>query len=119
MYYHVLIETNEKVGKSKSNRKYFELDKTNLLEIEENIVIPFLNKMEFQFDGFFIKSSDIVRFVIKQSEKTTKDYSKNANEKLSNVVMSVSPKDTFKSEYMQDIAKQVFDNAKEKIAKGE
>jgi len=37
MYYHVLIETEEKVGKCDRNREYFELDKTNLLEIEEDI----------------------------------------------------------------------------------
>ena len=42
MYYHVLIETKEKTGKSQKNRKYFELDKTDLSEIKEDIIFPYL-----------------------------------------------------------------------------
>lgn len=120
MYYHVLIETNEKVGKSKSNRQYFELDKTNLLEIEEDIIIPYLDKNQFQFDGYFLTPSDIARVVVKQSDKTTKEYSKYENDHMSpNIIMYISPEDTFSyDKYMQDITKQIFADAKEKITKG-
>jgi predicted nucleotide-binding protein len=120
MYYHILIETNEKVGRSKSNRKHFELDKTNILEIEEDIIIPYLDKLQFQFDGYFLNPSDIARLVIKQSDKTTKEYSKYVNEHMSpGIIMYVSPEDTFSyDEYMQEITKKVFADAKEKISKG-
>lgn len=43
MYYHVIIESNEKVGKSKTNRKYFELDITESTDIIDSIIIPYLN----------------------------------------------------------------------------
>lgn len=33
MFYQVLIETNEKVGKSQNNRRLYEFDKVNLEEI--------------------------------------------------------------------------------------
>jgi len=120
MYYQVLIETNEKAGKSKTNRQYFELDKTNLLEIEEDIIIPYLNKKEFQFDGYFLNPSDISRVVVKQSEETTKEYSEYENNHMpSNVIMYVSPEDTVGYDtHMTDITKQVFANAKEKITSG-
>ena len=120
MYYQVLIETNERVGKSKSNRQFFELDKTNLLEIEEDIITPYLQKKEFQFDGYFLKPTDIARVVVKQSERTTKEYSKIENDNMSpGIIMYISPQDTFDyDKYMNDITKQLFKNAKDKIDSG-
>lgn len=118
MYYQVLIETNEKVGKSKTNKQYFELDKTNLLEIEEDIIMPYLQSAKFQFDGYFLNPSDIARVVVKQSEKTTKEYSDYENKHMSpGIIMYVSPQDTVDYDtHMTDITKQVFANAKDKIA---
>jgi len=120
MYYQILIETNEKVGKSKTNRQYFELDKTNLLEIEEDIIVPYLNNKEFQFDGYFLKPSDIARVVVKQSEMTTKQYSEYENNNMSpGIIMYISPEDTVDyDQHMTDITKQIFTSVKEKIAKG-
>ena len=120
MYYQVLIETNEKVGKSKTNRQYFELDKANLLEIEEDIIVPYLKKEQFQFDGYFLNPKDIARVVVKETERTTNEYSKYENEHMSpNVIMYISPEDIVSyDKYAKDITKQVFSNAKEKIEKG-
>jgi predicted nucleotide-binding protein len=120
MYYQVLIETNERVGKSNTNRQFFELDKTNLLEIEEDIIIPYLQKKEFQFDGYFLKPSDIARVVVKQSERTTKEYSKIENQNMSpGIIMYISPQDTVDyDKYMTDITKQLFKTAKDKIDSG-
>lgn len=120
MYYQVLVETNEKVGRSKTNRQYFELDKTNLLEIEEDIIIPFLSDKSFQFDGYFLKSSNIARIIVKQSEHTTNEYSEfENNNSHPNVIMYISPEDTVSIDtHMTDITKQVFNDAKEKIDAG-
>lgn len=120
MYYQVLIETNERVGKSNTNRQFFELDKTNLLEIEEDIISPYLQKKEFQFDGYFLKPTDIARVVVKQSERTTKEYSKIENNNMSpGIIMYISPQDTVDyDKYMTDITKQLFKNVKEKIDSG-
>lgn len=51
MFYQVLIETNEKVGKSQKNKELYELDKVNLEEIESEIVTPFLEKKSFSLMG--------------------------------------------------------------------
>jgi len=118
MYYQVLIETNEKVGRLKqTNRQLFELDKVNLLEIEEDIIMRYLQNRDLQFDGYFLKSSDILRIVVKQSEKTTKEYSVVENDNMpSGVIMYVSPQDTFSyDKYMTDITKDIFSKVSKKL----
>jgi len=120
MYYQVLIETTEKVGKSLSNKKYFELDKINLLEIEEDIIIPYLKKDQFQFDGYFLNSKDITRVVVKETQKTTKEHSKYENDHMpSGIIMYISPEDIVEYDnYAKDITKQIFSEAKVKIDSG-
>jgi predicted nucleotide-binding protein len=118
MYYQVLIETKEKVGRLKqTNRQLFELDKVNLLEIEEDIIMRYLQNKDLQFDGYFLKSSDILRIVVKQSEKTTKEYSVIENDNMpSGVIMYVSPQDTFSyDKYMTDITKDIFAKMSKKL----
>lgn len=111
MYYHVLIETNEKDSKTGKNRQLFELDKTNLLEIEEEIVIPFLQKNSFQFDGYFLKPNEIERVVIKQSEKTAKEYSdfENYENSRMKIYIYLSPESMLNfDKYMKDLTKDIF-----------
>ncbi|MEQ8469805.1 MAG: nucleotide-binding protein [Marinoscillum sp.] len=116
MYYHVLIETKENKGKTNSPKRYYELDKTNLLEIEEDIVLPYLNEEEFQFDGYFLNSSDISRVVVKESERTTQEYSDYENANMgSGIVMYVSPSDILSYDnHVTDITKSIFKNCKKK-----
>ena len=120
MYYQVLIETKEKVGKSQNNRKYFELDKTDLQEIKEDIVIPYLQKEEFQFDGYFLNSKDIIRLIIKESEKTSKECSRHANDNMSpGIIMYISPEDIVEDDkYTTDITKEVFKESTIKMKSG-
>jgi predicted nucleotide-binding protein len=118
MYYQVLIETKEKTGRLKvTNKQMFELDKSNLLEIEEDIIMRYLQNKEFQFDGYFLKPSDILRIVVKQSEKTTKEYSVYENDNMpSGIIMYVSPQDIFSyDKYMTDITKDIFTKIGKKI----
>ena len=105
MYYQVLIETKEKVGKSQTNRKYFEFDKSDLQEIKDDIVIPYLQKKEFQFDGYFLKHDDIVRVVVKESDKTSKECSRHANGSLSpDIIAYISAEDIVQDDkYTTDI----------------
>ena len=119
MYYHVLIETKEKTGKSQTNRKYFELDKTDLSEIKKDIIFPYLENEVFQFNGYFLNRDDISRVVIKESDLTSKEYSKFANENLSpNVILYISPADIFEDdEYVRDITKEVFKTSKNEVQK--
>jgi len=121
MYYQVLIETKEKVAKSDKNRKYFELDKNDLQEIKEDIVIPYIRKEEFQFDGYFLDPKDIVRLVVKETEKTSKECSRHANDNMSpGIIMYISPEDIVEDDkYTTDITKEVFKESNKKIKAGE
>ena len=53
MFYQILIETTEKVGKSKQNKTINEIDKTNKEEIINDILVPYLKEEEFVFNGYF------------------------------------------------------------------
>lgn len=117
MYYHVLIETKDKIAKSQANKQYFELDKTNLQEIKDEVVIPYLDKRGFQFDGYFLEYKDIVRVVVKESEKTSKIYSQHANANIApGIFMHILPQDIVEDdEYTKDITKEVFKDSKGNI----
>ncbi|HMS26192.1 MAG TPA: nucleotide-binding protein [Burkholderiaceae bacterium] len=117
MYYQVLIETSEKVGKAGRNKQYFELDKTDLTEIEERIVYPFLRKEDFQFDGYFLKFGEIKRITIKETQITTQELSKYENDHMpSDLIMFVSPSDIVEyDKHTKDITTTVFDKAKSSL----
>lgn len=119
MYYHVLIETKEKTGKSQTNRKYFELDKTDLSEIKKDIIFPYLANETFQFNGYFLNRDDISRIVIKESDLTSKECSKSANENLPpSVILYISPEDVIQNdEYVRDITKEVFKTSNNEVHK--
>src|SRR3984957_11982527 len=94
MYYHVIVETSERIGKKDANKNYFELDRTSLPDIVERVVHPFLRQDGFQFDGYFLKHGDIRRIAVRQSEKSSKDLAQFANNNMpAGVIMYISPSD--------------------------
>ena len=68
MYYHVIIETNEKIGKTKRYEKLYDYDIDDLDKIQKEIIIPYKNSDSFQFKGYFLEPSKIRRIAIKSSE---------------------------------------------------
>lgn len=76
-YYHVLIVINE------FSRSYYELDKVDLSEIKEEIVIPFLKGERFLFDGYFFEKAEVERIVIKESAYTSQMYADALNKAYS------------------------------------
>ena len=117
MYYQVLIETSENVGKEGKNKQYFELDKKDLAEIEERIIYPFLREEDFQFDGYFLKFGEIKRITIKETQKTTQELSKYENDNMpSGVIIYVSPRDIVSYDrHTKDITTTVFAKAKSSL----
>ncbi|MCW9025210.1 MAG: nucleotide-binding protein [Gammaproteobacteria bacterium] len=120
MFYQVLIETSEKVGKSGEYKQLFELDKTDLIEIENDIVIPYLQGSKFQFDGYFIKADEVKRIVIKETKKTTSELSKYENDNMSpGIIMFISREDIVSyDKHTTDITKKVMASSQEKIDSG-
>lgn len=124
MYYHVLIETNEKVKVGKSdtkNKKIFELDKTNIEEIENDILIPHFKNEKFQFNGYFLHPKEIIRIFITESEKTSKELSDIENRKLNSnssviILATIKPENAaFYERNSKDITKEVLKNAESKF----
>jgi predicted nucleotide-binding protein len=117
VFYQVLVETSEKVGKSGNYKQLFELDKTDISEIEDDVVIPYLQGKKFQFDGYFVHANEVKRIVVKQTEKTTEVLSQYANDNMSpGIIMIVSREDIVRyDQQATDITKQVFSSAEEKI----
>lgn len=117
MFYQVLIETSEKVGKNGNYKQHFELDKTDLNEIEDDVVVPYLQGKQFQFDGYFIKAVDVKRIIVKKTEKSTQILSDHENSTMpAGIIMFISRKDIVSyDKYATDITKQVFSSAKDKI----
>lgn len=118
MFYHVIVETTEKVGKRGDNRAYFELDKPDLKDSMERIVYPFLRKEGFQFDGYFLQHNEIRRISIKQTEKSSEELSRYENDNMpAGIIMFVSPSDAIAYEkHSKDITTQIFDEAKKAVS---
>jgi predicted nucleotide-binding protein len=114
MFFQVQIETNEKDGKAGNNKQYFELDKTDLKEIEERIVAPIIRGDDFQFDGYFLSKKEIKRITIKETERTTEELSKHENENMpSGMIMFISPSDIVDyKKHTNDITAKVFDRVR-------
>lgn len=114
MFYHVLIETNEKIGKSKTNKQIFEIDRTDKELLLSDVIIPFVKKEDFQFNGYFINAKDVVRLMVKTTEKSARELSQYENEHMpAGILMYVSPQDIFGyDKYTKDITKEILDEAK-------
>ncbi len=114
MYYHVKLEILDK-SKQSGIKEIFELDKSDLSEIRNDIIEPFLKKNEFQFNGYFIKPNTVKRLLIKETKKSVKVYAQYENDNLpSNVIMYISPSSILSyDKYTKDITKDVINSTKE------
>lgn len=66
-YYHVYIENNALIPR-------YGLDKTDLSEIKEEIVIPYLKGERFEFNGYFLDKTRIQNILIKESEYSSMEF---------------------------------------------
>lgn len=72
-YYHVYIECDD------PSEEHAELDKTDLSEIKEEIVIPYLKGERFEFNGHFLDGAKITDILIKESECTSEEFASTAS----------------------------------------
>ncbi len=117
MYYQVKIEIPDKSSKS-GIKEMFELDKTDLAEIKADIIVPFLKKDEFQFDGYFVNPREVKRLLVKETDDSVKVYSKYENDNMpSGVITYISPSNILSyDKYARDITKDVINSAKQKLS---
>ena len=67
MLYQVFLEVRNLTG-DKKNKQLFEFDKTEKSQLVDELIIPYLKKEDFQFDGYFLSAENVVRFVVKTTE---------------------------------------------------
>lgn len=109
MYFHVLIETSEKIAKA-AYKQHFELDKPDTSAVEQEVVEPYLRGQKFQFDGYFMSPADIKRIVVKSTERSTSELSDVENSIVTpGLVSYTSRQDIFHYDnYSKDITKEVL-----------
>jgi Predicted nucleotide-binding protein containing TIR -like domain len=107
-YYHVFIETNN------PGERYYELDKTDLSEIKEEVILPYMQGLNFVFDGYFFNQTQVKRIVIKESACTSEDYADREWMKSSpESRMYIYPENIVgKNEYTTDITRSIFKECK-------
>lgn len=118
MFYHVLVETNEK-DKNGRNRQYHELDIQDKNKLLEKFVIPYLNEQPLRIDGYVLK--DICRFVVTQSVlETTSIYKIRQDEWLRDTsilaIRRYSRKEVSRDEkYTKDITDELLEEAQKSL----
>ena len=112
MYFHIIVETKEKVGKNSNYETLYEYDKTDLDQIKTDLVIPYLKKDKFQFKGYFLSDNNVRRIAIKRTT-TPIDVIRDAQQqKVSRNVLFFWSKDMVveSDELVEDITSEVFSN---------
>ena len=110
-YYHVLIESYE------SSKPYYELDKTDLSEIKDEFIIPYLKGEQFIFDGYFLDKSKVKRILIKESACTSQMYADALNKEYPGVPICFEGEDIVSDEdkYTTDITGRIVKECKSQI----
>lgn len=67
MLYQVIIEA-AKIPGLKENVELFEFDRAEKSRILDELIIPFLRKEKFQFNGYFLSNENIARIVVKTTD---------------------------------------------------
>ncbi len=121
MYYHLLIETSEKIGKSKTNRVVTDIDREDLNLIIEEVIIPYQKGQEFVVNGFVLIKKDIIRLKVISTVKSARELSEYENDHIpAGVIMYISPEDILSyDKHITDITTQVLKEASQHDIKDE
>lgn len=118
MYFHVLIELNEKHPNSSHHVAIYELDIPSLDQMEHEIVMPYLKAEPFYFDGHPISSKDVWRIKIFSSTVETSQYEAKEEARLrqKRIASIVSKHDMlYTEEYVKDITKEILARSKKVV----
>ena len=104
-YYHVFIESSPFIPSHG-------LDRTDLSEIKEEIVIPYLKGERFEFNGYFLDKTKIKDILIKESECTSIEFAK----ATSSSAIRRTPFDIIKSpKYSKNITRRILNECESQI----
>lgn len=119
MYFHTIIETEEK-DKKGSYLNYYDLDNTDLNDVKKYIIYPYLKKEEIFIDGRHIDASKIRMIKIKQSDQKTDTLQSIAQSRVPRgVLMFHTRKTVLTDSYTTDITKKILTETGGEIKKNE
>ena len=102
-YYHVLIETKN------PSEKYYQLDKTDLSKIKDEIILPYLKEEQFIFDGYILDKAKIKRILIKESACTSTEYADYEDERYPDLPFPAREEDIIEDKkHTTDITSSIF-----------
>ena len=110
-YFHVQIKT-------KALNDLYELDSTDLSEIKEEIIIPYLKGNQFYFREYSLDKTNIITPIIKTSNITFKEYATLGIKFPPSLSMLVAPKELLKDDtYFRDITRSILKECRSQIEK--
>ncbi|MDD2791339.1 MAG: nucleotide-binding protein [Sulfurimonas sp.] len=119
MYYHIKIELNEK-NKKDYHTNLSELDKTNIDEVIKDTMLPYLQEIEFLFDGRMLTKNDIRSIKIYETEQASQilvEMEDNRNRNNQWFFASNKENVVAYDRYSKDITKNIFKDASKNINK--
>lgn len=106
-YYHIYIVSND------PRAQCFELDKTDLSELKEDVILPYLKGDEFYFDGYNLNVTKIDRVLIMKSDISYKGYARQKKQRSSFPAME---RDILAcNEYFEDITGEVLKECRSQL----
>ena len=101
-YYHVYIESDD------PRARCYDLDNTDLSNIKEDVILPYLKGDRFHFDGYLLDKTKITRIIIKESDITSEKYV-TLERQHSHYPSLIQAEDLLKGhEYTKDITKSIL-----------
>jgi len=106
-YYQVEVYTKRQIT-------YYEHDITNLLEIENSVIIPYLQENKFQVNGYHIQAEHVLRLRVTEMEYSASGGSEESRYECYRTDIKIE--NAFHWEYIKDITRKVLSEARDKIA---
>ncbi|WP_163093372.1 TIR domain-containing protein [Bacillus cereus] len=113
MLYQVHMEVTNISGSTK-NVHLYEYDKEDTNKIIEEVILPYLQKEELQFNGYFLKAQNIVRIQVKTTQFPIKAIANIIYDQTpETIAWDVTKEDAFDDdEYTQDVTTEILKEAK-------
>ncbi|MEC1158166.1 TIR domain-containing protein [Cytobacillus horneckiae] len=118
MLYQVFMEVTNILG-AKENFELFEFDKPDRNQIIEDVILPYLNKDELQFNGYFLEAQNVVRIVVKTTDESVKKLAEieNSNNPPGFFFFTTEEHIVGGDKHTKDITKEIISEAREKMSK--
>lgn len=116
-FFHIVVETNDK-DKNGQFIKVLECDRTDLEEIRDEVVRPYVLRDEIFVDGAYLDFSKIRSLKIKETKRDASETVDAANNNIpANVIMFLSTEDVISGDgYTTDLTRSLIKEVRDSVA---